>query len=41
LAEAVTSLLGAYLTLLVVDQPALKVAYEELKAFLRLGPSED
>ena len=41
LAGAVTSLLGAYLTLLVVDQPALKVAYEELKAVLRLGHSEN
>ena len=41
LAGAVTSLLGAYLTLLVVDQYALKAAYEELKAILRLGPNEN
>jgi len=40
LAGAVTSLLGAYLTLLVVDQPALKAVYEELRAILRLGLSE-
>jgi len=37
LAGVLTSLLGAYFTLLIVDQPALKVVYEELKASLRLG----
>jgi len=36
LAGAVTSLLGAYLMLLIVDQQALKAVYEELMAFLRL-----
>jgi len=36
LAGAVTSLLGAYLTLLIVDQQALKAVYEELMAFLRM-----
>ena len=41
LAGAVTSLLGAYLTLLVVDQPALKATYEELMVFLGLGPSKN
>jgi len=41
LAGAITSLLGAYLTLLVVDQPALKATYEELMVFLGLGPSKN
>jgi len=41
LAGAITSLLGAYLTLLVVDQQTLKAACEELKTVLRLGPSEN
>lgn len=36
LAGAVTSLLGAYLMLLIVDQQALRAVYEELMAFLRM-----
>ncbi|RLG59152.1 hypothetical protein DRN86_04675 [Candidatus Geothermarchaeota archaeon] len=37
LAGALISFLGAYCTLLIVDQPALKATYKELRAILKLG----
>ena len=37
LAGALPSFLGAYFTLLIVDQPALKATYKELRATLKLG----
>jgi len=36
LAGILTSFLGVYFTLLIVDQPALKATYDEFKTILRI-----